>query len=174
MSRFANLLIADVRFNLFKPDLWILKTDLTSKYVFRCTTYFSGIPTWISHHLSSGQYLKYYKISPWKSMQIYEITHTGIKDWSSSTVALYIDSSTVCGFFLSWQGVPPQYCDCSILDCVEFYTMHTFLNLSVESLFKSCWTVKLSSWFSNREFLQACCLQLQRKHHSLYFNSLIA
>ncbi len=145
MSWFANLLITDVRFNIVIPDQWILKTDLRSKYVFRRTTYCSGIPTWISHHLSSGKYLEYHKISLWESVQIYEITHTGIKDGSSSTVTLYVDSSTVCGFFLSWQGAPPQNRDCSILDCVEFYMMHTFLNPSVESLFKSCWTVKLSS-----------------------------
>jgi hypothetical protein len=34
-------------------------------------------------------------------MQIYYITNTGTKDGSSATVALYVDSSTVSGFFLS-------------------------------------------------------------------------
>ncbi len=41
-------------------------------------------------------------------------------------VALYIDSSTLCGFYLSWQSAPPQHCDHSIWDRVGFYTMHTF------------------------------------------------
>jgi hypothetical protein len=44
-------------------------------------------------------------------------------------VALYIDSSTVRGFYLSWQGVPSQYPERSIWDRVGFYMMHTFLNL---------------------------------------------
>jgi hypothetical protein len=52
-------------------------------------------------------------------------------------IALYIDSCIVHGFILSWQAAPPQYCKRSIWDCVGFYRMHTFLNLLVESQFKS-------------------------------------
>ncbi len=63
--------------------------------------------------------------------------HTGFKDGSSSTIALYVNSSTVCGFFLSWGGAPPQYPEHSVWGCVGFYTIHTFLNPSVESQFKS-------------------------------------
>jgi hypothetical protein len=43
----------------------------------RHITYYSGIPMWISHHLSLGQYLEYHKIFPWESVQIYEITRVG-------------------------------------------------------------------------------------------------
>jgi hypothetical protein len=50
---------------------------------------------------------------------------------------LYIDSRIVRGFVLTWQGAPPQYCECSIWDCVGFYMMHTLLNLLVESQFES-------------------------------------
>jgi hypothetical protein len=52
-------------------------------------------------------------------------------------IALYVDSCIVHGFVLSWQGAPPQYCTHSIQDCVGFYTMHTLLNLLVESQFES-------------------------------------
>ncbi len=51
-------------------------------------------------------------------------------------VALYVNSRIVCGFFLSWWGGPPQSCEHSIWDCVGFYTMHTFLDLSVERQFR--------------------------------------
>ncbi len=100
-------------------DFWILKTHARSKYVFRCTTYYRGIPTLISHHLSLGWYLEYNMISLWESVQIYQVTRTGIKDKSSSFFALYVDSSTVCGFFLSWRGALPQYHDHSIWDCTN-------------------------------------------------------
>jgi hypothetical protein len=56
----------------------------------------------ISHHLSLGKYLEYHKISLKESVWIYQITCTGIKDGSTSMAALYVDSRTVCGFFLSW------------------------------------------------------------------------
>jgi hypothetical protein len=42
----------------------------------------------------------------------------------------------VCGFFLSWLGGPPQSFEHSIWDCVGFYMIHTFLDLSVESQFR--------------------------------------
>ncbi len=58
-------------------------------------------------------------------------------------VTLYLDSSTACGFFLSWQAGPPQDQDQIIWDCVESYAMHTFCNLSVDSPFKSFQTVNL-------------------------------
>ncbi len=51
-------------------------------------------------------------------------------------VALYVNSRIVCGFFPSWQGAPPQSFERSIWDCVGFYTIHTFLEPSVESQFR--------------------------------------
>ncbi len=51
-------------------------------------------------------------------------------------VALYVNSRIVCGFFPSWWGGPPQSFECSIWDCVGFYTIHTFLDPSVESQFR--------------------------------------
>jgi hypothetical protein len=51
-------------------------------------------------------------------------------------VALYINSRIVCGFFLSWLGGPPQSFECSIWNRVGFYTIHTFLDLLVESQFR--------------------------------------
>ncbi len=69
-------------------------------------------------------------------MQVYYITRTGFKDGFSSTFALYVDSSTVCGFFLSWHGAPPQYHERSAWGHVGFYRIHTFLNPSVESQFR--------------------------------------
>ncbi len=42
----------------------------------------------------------------------------------------------VCGFFLSWWGGPPQSFERSIWDRVGFYTIHTFLDPSVESQFR--------------------------------------
>jgi hypothetical protein len=70
-------------------------------------------------------------------VQIYKIRHTEVEDGSSSMIALQVDSSTVRGFVLSWQGAPPQYCVRIIWDCVGFYRMHTFLNRLVESQFES-------------------------------------
>jgi hypothetical protein len=67
---------------------------------------------------------------------IYLNKRTGYKDGSSSTVALYINSSIVCGFFLSWQSVPPQYSEHSVWGHVGFYTIHTFLEALVESQFR--------------------------------------
>ncbi len=95
------------------------------------------------------QYLEHNKISTQESVQTYQITHTGFKDGSSSTVALYINSCSVCGFFLSWRGVPPQYCECSIWGCVGFYRIHTFLNPSVESQFKSFLKLIISFWYQH-------------------------
>ncbi len=69
-------------------------------------------------------------------MQIYQITHTGFKGGFSSMILFYVDSSRVCGFFLSWKGAPPQCCERSIWGHVGFYTIHTFLNPSVESQFR--------------------------------------
>ncbi len=51
-------------------------------------------------------------------------------------VALYVNSHIVCGFFLSWLGGPPQSFEHSIWDHVGFYTIHTFLDPSVESQFR--------------------------------------
>jgi hypothetical protein len=67
---------------------------------------------------------------------IYLIIQAGSKDGSSSTVALYINSCIVCGFFPSWQGAPPQSFEQSIWDRVGFYMIHTFLEPSVESQFR--------------------------------------
>ena len=72
----------------------------------RWATYHSDIPTWISHHLSSVEYLEHIKIPPEESMYRYEIAWIGIKDVSNPTPILYVDSSTGCGFFLSWLCVP--------------------------------------------------------------------
>jgi hypothetical protein len=47
-------------------------------------------------------------------------------------VALYVNSHIVCGFFLSWLGGPPQSFEHSIWDRVGFYSIHTFLDPSVE------------------------------------------
>ncbi len=66
-------------------------------------------------------------------MLIYLIIWAGSKNGSSSMVALYVNSCIVCGFFLSWLGGPPQSFEHSIRDCVGFYTIHTFLDLLVES-----------------------------------------
>ncbi len=80
---------------------------------------------------------------PWTSQDISVginadlLDHTGwIKDGSSSTVALYVNSCIVGGFFLSWWGAPPQFFARSIWDRVEFYTIHTFLDPLVESQFR--------------------------------------
>jgi hypothetical protein len=51
-------------------------------------------------------------------------------------VPLYVNSRIVCGFFLSWLGGPPQSIERSIWDRVGFYTIHTFLDPSVESQFR--------------------------------------
>jgi hypothetical protein len=51
-------------------------------------------------------------------------------------VTLYVNSRIVCGFFLSWLGEPPQSFERSIWDCIGFYTIHTFLDPSVESQFR--------------------------------------
>jgi hypothetical protein len=51
-------------------------------------------------------------------------------------VALYINSRIVCGFFLGWLGGPPQSFERSIWDSVGFYTIHTFLDPSVDSKFR--------------------------------------
>ncbi len=50
-------------------------------------------------------------------------------------VALYVNSPIVGGFFLSWCCVPPQSFEHIVWDCVWFYTIHTFLDPSVESQF---------------------------------------
>ena len=72
----------------------------------RRATYHSDIPTWISHHLSLVGYLEYIKISPEESVYRYEIAWIGVKDVSNPMPILYIDSSTGCGFFLSYPCVP--------------------------------------------------------------------
>ncbi len=51
-------------------------------------------------------------------------------------VAQYANSHIVCGFFLSWWGGPSQSFEHSIWDHVGFYTIHTFLDPSVESQFR--------------------------------------
>jgi hypothetical protein len=83
-----------------------LKIDTRSKYVVRCATYRSDIPTWISNHLSLAGYLEYIKIPPEESVYRYEIAWTGIKDVSNPMPILYIDSSAGCGFFPSCPCVP--------------------------------------------------------------------
>ncbi len=103
----------------------------------RCTTYYSGNPTWNKPTPQFGLISWISRNIPVGSLQIYYITRTGVKDESSSMVSLYIDSSTACGYFLSWGGMPPQHCDHCIWDRVGFYTMHTFLNPSVDGHFKS-------------------------------------
>jgi hypothetical protein len=80
-------------------------------------------------------------------MQIYWIILTGIKERYSSVIALYVDSCIVRGFFLSWRDTPPQYCECSIWYPVGFYTMHTFLNLLVESQFESFLKLIINFWY---------------------------
>jgi hypothetical protein len=54
--------------------------------------------------------------------------------------ALYVDSSTVHVFSLSWQHVPLQYHDQGIQDCVGFYTIQMLLTLwlrAISNHFKS-------------------------------------
>ncbi len=73
-------------------------------------------------------------------------------------VSLYVNSCIVCGLFCSWQGVPPQSFERSIWDCVGFYTIDTFLNLSVE-----CQEVK--------SFLQLIISFLEQLQHHFFFSS---
>jgi hypothetical protein len=107
MLQVDKLPIADVRFNLkSKPVLCILKIDTRSKCVVRCTTYQGDILTCISHHLSLAGYLEYNKTPPEESVYRYEIAWVGIEDVSNPTQIHYVDSSTGCGFFLSYPCVP--------------------------------------------------------------------
>ncbi len=86
-----------------------------------------------------GRYIDILNITryPCSNLCRYIWSYTGFKDGSSSMTALYVESSTVCGFFLSWQGASPQYHEHSVWGCVGFYTIHSFLDLLVESQFKS-------------------------------------
>jgi hypothetical protein len=43
--------------------------------------------------------------------------------------------------------MPPQYCECSIWDCVGFYTILTFLNSLVESQFVSFLKLIIPFWY---------------------------
>ncbi len=88
------------------------------------------------------------------------ITHTGFEDRFSSTVALYVDTSTVCGFFLSWKGAPPQYRERSVWGRVGFYMIHTFLNPSVESQFKSFLKLIIPFWYQHNTIT----FQLYKSH----------
>jgi hypothetical protein len=56
---------------------------------------------------------------------------------------------TVCGFFLSWQGAPPQFCEHSIWGHAGFYTMHNFLNPPIESQFKSFLKRMIPFWYQH-------------------------
>jgi hypothetical protein len=62
-------------------------------------------------------------------------------------MALYVDSCIVHGFVLSCQDGSPQYCEQSIWDCVGFYMMYTFLDLLVESQFKSFLKLIVPVWY---------------------------
>ncbi len=75
---------------------------------------------------------------PWTSQDISVgisadlLDHTGwIQGWIQ-----FNSHRMVCGFFLSWWGGPPQSFERSIWDCLGFYTIHTFLDPSVESQFR--------------------------------------
>jgi hypothetical protein len=64
-------------------------------------------------------------------------TGIGIKDLSNPTPILYIESSTVCGFFLSWQCMPTPNVRSDIWNCVESYVIHMFLACRLKITFTS-------------------------------------
>ena len=60
-------------------------------------------------------------------------------------VALYVNSSIVCGFFLSWPCVPTPNVRSDVWDLVESYAMHMFLARGLKITFTS--NLKLIIYF---------------------------
>ena len=118
------------------PHTWILYLSSRSKYVVRGATYHSDIPMWISHHLSSVEYLEHIKIPPEESVCRYQIAWIGIEDVSNPTPFLYIDSSTGCGFFPSCPCVTTPNVHADIWDHVESYAGHMILTCRLKITFK--------------------------------------
>ncbi len=137
MSRFAKIAYCWCKIWLkVEPDLSILKIDTRSKYVVRCATYHSDIPTWISHPLSLAGCLGYIKILPEESVHRYEIAWIGIKDASNPTPILYVDSSTWYGYFSNVARVPTPNVHSDIWDHVESYLIHMILTRRLRITFK--------------------------------------
>ncbi len=68
---------------------------------------------------------------------------------------LYVESSTWCGFFLSWPCVPTPNVHSDIWDCVESYAIHMFLARRQKITFTSNLKLIIFSfhfWYHNHDY----------------------